>query len=236
MTQKQTPSKKSQPTETSTKAKTQAKAEASSTKSSVKDNIKIKEKKKAPQKPTTPKSATPKSATPKSAPAKKQTPSKKLKQTKASTQAKQKKKAPQKPATPKSALAKKQTPSKKLKKSPSSAELKLSDLQFVEGQLKKLLDQEKEEKLILKDIEGRKYCIVENCDYPAIIEDHCRQHFFSSFQIIKGKRQILDQNQLEKSFKRLFDKQSFKILKLLLRDLSSERNFKLALLYLSEEE
>ena len=162
-------------------------------------------------------------------------------QPKKATKAGSSKKEPQKQALPKKSKSLKKASLKK--KSPPKAKTSAAassrdglDLQFLEKQLKKLLSQEREEKLILKDIDGRKYCVVENCDYPAIVEDHCRQHFFSSFQTIKSKRQILDQNRLEESFKLLFEIHSFKILKQILKDLSSDKNFKLAIRHYPEED
>ena len=105
-----------------------------------------------------------------------------------------------------------------------------------EKELEKILAKEKEEKLILKDMEGRKYCIVENCDYPAIVDDHCRLHFFALFKKIKKKKVILERDLITKSLKELLTAHSESVFEHLFKDLSSDKHFKLAIKKISDEE
>ena len=83
--------------------------------------------------------------------------------------------------------------------------------------------------MILKDMEGRKYCLFENCDYPAIIDDYCRVHFFGLFKKISRRKAILEQKILEKNYQELARQHSTSFLEFLFKDLSSGKNFKLAI-------
>ena len=96
-------------------------------------------------------------------------------------------------------------------------------------ELKKLLEKERQDKLILKDMQGRNYCKAEKCDYPAVVEDYCRIHFFALFKIINKKNQILQQDILKKSYTLLINKYSEDLFNYLLKDLSSDKNFKTAI-------
>ena len=133
-----------------------------------------------------------------------------------------------------------------LKKHPASGKQKTTEqfkaknstpnLVYREKELKKLLDKEKEEKMILKDMKGRTYCAVDNCDYPAIMEDHCRIHFFGLFKMIKKKKQILEQDLLTKNYQSLINKHSPVVFDHLFKDLSSDKSFKLAMKKFTDEE
>ena len=108
-------------------------------------------------------------------------------------------------------------------------------LAHYEKELQKLLDREKEEKHILKDMKGRVYCAIDNCDYPAVVENHCRIHFFGLFRTIQQRKQILEKDLLTKSYALLIKEQTPELFDYLLRDLSSEKNFKLAIRRMSNE-
>ena len=107
-----------------------------------------------------------------------------------------------------------------------SASLSLS---LAQQELLRLSNKEKEEKMILKDMEGRKYCAIENCDRPALAEDHCRLHFFAFFKLIKKKKYILKTNFLEESFRSLIEAHSSVVFDYLFKDLRSDHDFSLAL-------
>ena len=123
---------------------------------------------------------------------------------------------------------------KPLKK--TSSKSFIPSLKYREKELQKLLEKEREETLIVKDMEGRKYCLVENCDYPAIVEDYCRIHFFGLFKIINKKKEILEQDLLTKGYLSLIKQHSETIFEYLFKDLSSDKNFKLAIKKLVDEE
>ncbi len=152
------------------------------------------------------------------------TPSKQLKDDKNQKAFKQKKQALEQRA-----FSRKQTAKKKIRGAVSS-------LAYCEKELEKLLEKEKEEKLVLKDMKGRTYCVVENCDYPAVVEGYCRIHFFSLFKVIKKRKQIVDQDILTKSYISLSHKHSEAVFEYLLKDLSSDKDFKLALRKFTDEE
>ena len=105
-----------------------------------------------------------------------------------------------------------------------------------EAELKKIMDKEKTDQLILKDMEGRTYCAVENCDYPALVKEYCRIHFFGLFKFIKQKERILDQDILEKSYMSLINKYSETVFDYLFKDLASDKDFQQALKKITGEE
>ncbi len=127
------------------------------------------------------------------------------------------------------------TKAQKKKALPAPEKNEVFSLAHYENELQKLLDREKEEKHILKDMKGRVYCAVDNCDYPAVVEKHCRIHFFGLFQTIQQKKQILEKDLLTKSYAFLIKEQTPELFDYLLRDLSSEKNFKLAMRRISNE-
>ena len=102
-------------------------------------------------------------------------------------------------------------------------------------ELSRILEKEREEKRILKDMEGRKYCVIENCDRPALVEDHCRLHFFAFFKLIREKKHILKKNLLEESLRLLIDAHSPVVFDYLFKDLRSDYDFSLALQKLLDE-
>lgn len=132
----------------------------------------------------------------------------------------------------------KKSPTDKKQKATVKARSKsfMPSLGYREKELKNLLEKEKEEKLILKDMEGRTYCAVENCDYPAIVESYCRIHFFGLFKMIKKRKQILEQDLLTKSYISLVNKYSESVFEYLFKDLSSDKDFKLAVKKFEDEE
>ena len=85
-------------------------------------------------------------------------------------------------------------------------------------------------------MKGRTYCVVENCDYPALVEQHCRIHYFGLFKNIQKKKLILEQDLLTKDYKDLMDKYSPVVLDYLLKDLASDKNFNSAMKHFNDEE
>ena len=90
--------------------------------------------------------------------------------------------------------------------------------------------------MILKDLQGRTYCQIENCDYSAVAEGYCRIHFFGLYKTIKKKSEILEQDILKKRFSNLVNKHSEDIFEPLFKDLSSDKSFNLALKKISTED
>ena len=140
-----------------------------------------------------------------------------------------------KPAVIKKVKAVKPKASHSAGSKPSPSKYFIASLSYRERELKQLLDQKQEEKMILKDMEGRKYCLFENCDYPAIIDDYCRIHFFGLFKKISRRKAILEQKILEKNYQELARQHSTSFLEFLFKDLSSNKNFKLAVKKIVDE-
>ena len=124
----------------------------------------------------------------------------------------------------------KKTSAKSPLKAPAQKQaVKKSKLHFYQEELKKVLKLEKEEKIAIKNIKGQDFCLMENCDYPAVVEGYCRIHFFALYPIIIKKKEIIEKKLLNKSFSALSKKYSSAILDQILKDLSSEKNFNSAL-------
>ena len=109
-------------------------------------------------------------------------------------------------------------------------------LQGKEKELQKILEKEREETMILKDMQGRTYCQAENCDYSAVTDGYCRIHFFGLYKVIKKKKGILEQDILTKKISHLAQKYSEEIFEFLFKDLSSDKNFKTVLKKISSED
>ncbi len=94
-----------------------------------------------------------------------------------------------------------------------------------EKELQDILEKENESKMILKDMMGRDYCLVESCDSPSIVEGYCRLHYFAGWKVILQRKKMLEEGFLEKIFFRLLEKYSGAILEYMFKDLSSEKSF-----------
>jgi len=108
-------------------------------------------------------------------------------------------------------------------------------LAFLEEELEQVL--EKKENRVLKDRTGRAYCMAENCDYLALVDDYCRLHYFGFYERITKRKEILEKDLLTKQFLELVKDYSESVLNFLLKDLSSDRRFNIALkkMFLDEE-
>ncbi len=161
------------------------------------------------------------------------------------SQSSAKKPALKEPAKKKSRSALKKRPARALappqnslagKKQKSGGKTAIFSLSACEKELQKLLDQKKQETLILKDMKGRVYCMIESCDYPAVIEGYCRIHFFGLFKRIKKRKQILEEDFLTKQYDFLVKKRSPAVFDHLLKDLHSDRHFQQAIKKITDEE
>ena len=75
--------------------------------------------------------------------------------------------------------------------------------------------------------------MVGNCDFPAIVENYCRIHYFSNWDYIMERKKLLETGFLEQSIASLA-KQPY--MGFLLQDLASEKSFSAALKKIQEEE
>ena len=111
----------------------------------------------------------------------------------------------------------KKTPQKKLKTS--------RKLELIQTELQQLLSREKEEALVLKDMEGRTYCAVEDCGFPSVVGEYCRLHYIGCWDNIINRNKILEKNLLEKLITELIGKYSEDVLDFLIQDLKQEKTF-----------
>ena len=108
-------------------------------------------------------------------------------------------------------------------------------LNFLSSELEAIL--QRKETRVLKDQSGQAYCMAEDCDHLAVVDGYCRLHFFAFYERITKKKEILEKDLLTKQFLELIDNHSESVLNFLLKDISSDRHFKIALkkMFLDEE-
>lgn len=108
---------------------------------------------------------------------------------------------------------------------PSQKASAVNKLDLAKKELKIILEREKEEKLILKDMEGRSYCCVEDCGFSAVVEGYCRLHYMGHWEYITKRNKILKNKVLEKFINQMITDHSENILNYLLQDLKQEKIF-----------
>lgn len=126
---------------------------------------------------------------------------------------------------------KKEVLNKKVKKK----ELKQTKIQ--KSQARKILELKKEleylnkrnnEEILIKDVEGRRYCHDENCDQPAVTEIYCRYHYLSSWKYLQMKKKLLENKYLAHTIEELISLFGEGALHFVLRDLKNEKSFEVA--------
>ena len=126
---------------------------------------------------------------------------------------------------------KKEVLSKKIK----SKALKPTKIQ--KAQARKILELKKEleylskrnnEEILIKDVEGRRYCHDENCDQPAVTEIYCRYHYLVSWKYLQMKKKLLENKYLAHTIEELINLFGEGALHFVLRDLKNEKSFEVA--------
>ena len=131
-----------------------------------------------------------------------------------------------KKAAEKKAMAKKAAEKKAAAKKSEPAKIKFPvKLALREKELEDILAKEEESKRILRDMQGRNYCLVESCDFPSIVEGYCRLHYIAGWKVILQRKKILEKNYLENFMFRLVEKYTSSILEYMIKDLNSEKSF-----------
>ena len=78
-------------------------------------------------------------------------------------------------------------------------------------------------------MEGYEYCLEDNCDQPVTTDQYCRYHYIMHWHKIRMRKKILSENQLQKQIQQLVESHSPKLLDYMVRDLSNESDFSVAL-------
>lgn len=107
------------------------------------------------------------------------------------------------------------------------------DLKAVEDEDEDLNDEisddddmdEKEAEVYLTDSEGRRLCRVRDCDQVASVEGHCRYHYLLLWKKIQIRKNILEDNKLEKYIEDLTNRYPDKFLEMIRKDMKSEKDF-----------
>jgi len=102
-----------------------------------------------------------------------------------------------------------------------------SYLSELEQELERIL--EKNRQVSIKGSEGFEYCFEENCDQPSTTGGYCRYHYMVSWNYIKKRNKILSENKLKSWTTELIQQYSPRILDYMVRDLSNEKDFSVAL-------
>ena len=87
------------------------------------------------------------------------------------------------------------------------------------------MQKEKEEKFILRNMEGKSYCLMENCGFSAAVEGYCRLHYIGRWEHIVKRKKILETGILEKRIELLMSNHSTGALNFLLQDLKEDKTF-----------
>ena len=137
-------------------------------------------------------------------------------------------------STVKKGLKSKKGKSASLKSSPPRKTQELSAkqqsrLEAVRKELELILMKEKEEKLILKDMQGRNYCCIEDCGLPGDVEGFCRVHYLGFWDDIIQRGKILDHEVLTQAIEEILKNHGVEVLDFLIQDLKQEKNFTTAM-------
>lgn len=105
------------------------------------------------------------------------------------------------------------------------------------AQARKILELKKEleylskrnnEEILIKDVEGRRYCHDENCDQPAVTDIYCRYHYLVSWKYLQMKKKLLENKYLVHTIEELISLFGEGALHFVLRDLKNEKSFEVA--------
>ena len=108
------------------------------------------------------------------------------------------------------------------KKLPRSEEITMP---WVEKTLQKIEAMKQEKKMIVRDMEGRDYCLFEDCDFPAVSGDYCRLHYIGRWDYIRMREKLLASGFIERKIQEILNKNSPSCIVHLIGDLSSEKTF-----------
>lgn len=81
------------------------------------------------------------------------------------------------------------------------------------------------EEVVLTDAEGNVLCKVRDCDEISTTEGYCRYHYLMYWKMIQRRREILKSGKLQKYIDELTSHLPDKYLKIMRKDLSSEKDF-----------
>ena len=142
------------------------------------------------------------------------------------------KKSPKKKTSAKKTVSQKKTAKKPAPQKQKSAVKKTalqtsSYLNELELELERIL--EKNRQVSIKGSEGFEYCCEENCDQPSTTGGYCRYHYMVSWNYIKKRNKILSEEKLKSWTTELLQNYPPRILDYMVRDLSNEKDFAIAL-------
>ncbi len=118
-------------------------------------------------------------------------------------------------------------PQKKAEKAVVQSMKKEKRLTYIDEMKKALLNYKDHppEQTILVDAERRAYCLAIDCDQIAQVESYCRYHYLSLWKKIQKRRKILAENQIYTYLQILSDSYSLRMIYVIYKDLSDERDF-----------
>lgn len=98
-------------------------------------------------------------------------------------------------------------------------------INHIKEELQKIEERKQEKNLILKDMEGRDYCLFEDCDFPAVSGEYCRLHYIGRWDYIRIREKLIKTEFIEKKIQEALKKSSSACITYLIGDLHSEKNF-----------
>ena len=98
-------------------------------------------------------------------------------------------------------------------------------VRWLKEELQKIEEQKKKRNLIVKDMEGRDYCLFEDCDFPAVSGEYCRLHYIGRWDYIRIREEILGTGYIEKKINEILKSHSPLFIMYFIKDFRAEKNF-----------
>lgn len=98
-------------------------------------------------------------------------------------------------------------------------------VRWLKEELQKIEEQKKKRNLIVKDMEGRDYCLFEDCDFPAVSGEYCRLHYIGRWDYIRIREEILGTGYIEKEINEILKNHSPLFIMYFIKDFRAEKNF-----------
>ena len=98
-------------------------------------------------------------------------------------------------------------------------------MSWVKEALQKIKARREEKRLIVKDMEGRDYCVFEDCDFPAVSGDYCRLHYIGRWDYIRIREKILKSGFIAKKIQELLKQSPSSCIMYLIGDFRAEKSF-----------
>ncbi|MDE0119915.1 MAG: hypothetical protein OXM55_07920 [Bdellovibrionales bacterium] len=91
-----------------------------------------------------------------------------------------------------------------------------------------ILNKKAQEKVLIRDTEGRLYCHDEKCDQPAVTDIYCRYHYLALWKYLQTRKRLLEEKYLFYTINELIKSFGEGALYFIIRDFKNEKTFETA--------